>query len=360
MAKILISSDHHHDPWPQFAKPLSGGLQSRLLEGLQAELAVEKRALELGCTHHVRVGDLFHKKNAVDAVCYAEVANLLANSQLRQWILKGNHDLAGGGARHSLETLRHISHNAITVIDTPAVFQVDDARLHFLPHMDDLAQLRACAPNLAKEVQPGRMNLLFGHVAINGAKNGSEFRLASTIDLGDLLAPAYDQVWLGHYHEPQVLAPNAQYVGSFLQRSFSDVGACRRAIVLDTTTGAITEIPVPGPRFVNVAVATRAQLGDDLDGTGFSDAYVKLSCFDPAITKKELEEAIGPCLGLVPKYERPEENRDVAAPTPAAERRDASWSDHLAAWVDRSATILDRTALLAVGEHLIREGAGMR
>jgi hypothetical protein len=356
--KVLLSSDHHHDPFPQFAKTLSDGMSSRLLEGIEAERALAVEAKRRGCQLHVRDGDLFHKKNIIDAVAHSEVARILSSSGMEEWLLKGNHDLAAGGLRHSLESFGVLG-SSITVFDEPRSVAIDDGCVaHFVPHMEDGAKFKAAVDALRPV--PSKMNLLFGHTAINAAKNGSEFRLPYTLDIFDIRPNDFDQIFLGHYHEPQDLAPNARYLGSLLQRSFSDVGSKRRALVLDTVTGALEEIAVPGPEFVKVWIHDEA---DELElhGTDFSNAYVKAICTDVKVTKKNIEKAIRECRGLVPTWEAPQQERVApgeggGAASVAGGKVEATWTDHLSAWIARSGTTLDKAMLLELGTQMMAQG----
>src|SRR5439155_1777771 len=145
--------------------------------------------------------------------------------------------------------------------------------------------------------QPGKINILTAHCGIRGGKTGSEYMLDGELTPEDLRPTDFDQIILGHYHEPQQLAPNICYVGSLLQRSFSDVGAPRRALLFDTATGQLESIPLPGPRFVIVHL-TRPL--DEVPLVAEANTYYRVIVEHPSIEPKAIDSALeGIALGWV-------------------------------------------------------------
>src|SRR5688572_33227703 len=64
--------------------------------------------LDHGVTTHIRLGDLFERRNQVDAVVYREVQKRIVRNTkhgVHEVILGGNHDLAASGKRWTIEAL---------------------------------------------------------------------------------------------------------------------------------------------------------------------------------------------------------------------------------------------------------------
>jgi DNA repair exonuclease SbcCD nuclease subunit len=351
--RILFSADHHHHPYQQFATVLPGGLSSRLAEGLAAEdflLTLEReRAVDI----HVRLGDLFHQKNLLDAVTFSEVYDRIQQSSAQQYLLCGNHDQAAGGLRHGIEPFRHLRHAA--VIASPCVVPYPDHVFFFLPYQSDYGDTQQAAAQFAEKARQERATttrplLLAFHGEIAGARTGSEYKLAGRFSLQDLQVDAYTAVLCGHIHEPQQLHPHVWYVGSLLQRSFSDEGSPRSVVLFDTDTRTGERIAVPGPRFVTWRGVTRQILDEEtgLASLGpLDNTYLKVLTTDTDVTREMVERRVGSCRSLLLSYER-----QHASPLESFQGL-ATWSDYFQAWVHEAQTPLDKAALLAVGEDIL-------
>lgn len=352
--RILFSADHHHHPYQQFASVRQGGMSSRVVEGLVAEeflLSVER---EHHIDVHVRLGDLFHQKNVLDAVTFSEVYDRIQMSAVPQILLCGNHDEAAGGLRHGIEPFRHLPH--VTVVSSPRACVFEGVTIYGVPYHNDVEVARQAVKqfvrqHLAPQQTPAVTFLAF-HGEITGAQTGSEYKLAGQLSLQDLYPSLYTAVFCGHIHEPQQLAPNVWYVGSLLQRSFSDEGQPRSVVVFDTETRQGERLLVPGPRFVTYRDVSAQTLRDGTlrpDAAGWEQAYLKVVTSDTTVTRALVEQAVGSCQSLLLAYERP-----AAQPTESLQGL-ASWSQYLDAWVRDSETPLDKSQLLALGETILAE-----
>jgi DNA repair exonuclease SbcCD nuclease subunit len=353
--KVLVTADHHHHAWKQFAKPLEGGLNSRLKEGLDAEDALARIIAKYGVELHLRLGDLFHQKNVLDMVVFNEVFERIAAAPCQTVILEGNHDWAAGGARHSLESLKRL--RGVLVVDDLAMLVHAGFVVHALPYFESRdALVEACA---SLRPVPGKFNLLAAHLGINGAKDGSEYRIPSTLGVEDLALNRFDLCFFGHYHKEQQVAPNAHYVGTLIPRSFADLGSGGTAILLDTTTGEWRRISVAGPQYMKLRIPTMEAFEAFIEGRrtkgepDLRNSYVWAVAGDIQLTRSAVEEAVGECLGLKFEYEVDKAPETRLSTSPSAES--ATWRDHLHSWVDRSSTTLDKDRLRQVGEAVINE-----
>jgi len=74
------------------------------------------------------------------------------------------------------------------------------------------------------------------HIGVSGAKAGSNFVLISKDNISTipLTKPGFDQVFLGHYHQHQMLTPNIRYLGSTHQHNWGDAGQSRGYWIWET------------------------------------------------------------------------------------------------------------------------------
>jgi DNA repair exonuclease SbcCD nuclease subunit len=350
--KLLISSDHHHHAFASFASIGPQGVSSRLQEGLDAEAQLEHIIATQQIDWHCRLGDLFDRKNVLDAVTFNEVMTRIATTKCETLLLCGNHDHAAGGVRNSIESFSHLP--AVRVVQNVMCHHIDDTDIYAIPYTDDPGLLVEALTNT--HPNPERCNILFAHLGVNGAKTGSEFRIPSMISLEMLQREKFDHVFLGHYHEPQQLAENVQYVGSLIQRSFSDAGRTRRALVFDTVTGALEEMPIAGPSFIIKRVAALEelpQLASDLSDV-VGTLYLKVATPDPRITRTLVEHALQrQCGGVVVAHEvSPASTASTGGSFVAPH---VSWESRASAWVAQAETSLEKSGLEELGHELIHE-----
>lgn len=332
---IAFTADHHFWSYPLFAQEGPEGINSRLAEQLAVEDFLSEQLALRGVTTHVRLGDLFERRNMLDAVVFREVQKrILRNTTvygMQEIILGGNHDLAAGGQRWTIEGLATIPGCRVvtqqTLVETPEVALV-------------------CAPyhpengTLPQEPLTRDAALLCAHVDLNGAKVSSEFRLKTACTYEQLHPEWYVGVLAGHIHYPQ-----HPYVGSLTQRSFSDAGPGRRAILWDPTTTMCEDLPLPGPRFETVDVTT-------LDDRSFdAETYYHLRIAGD-ISLEEATAWATPCRGKLVS------RADVECSVRAAALRDErlSFETLLPQWAAERPE-LDQARLLHLGRSLLQETA---
>lgn len=349
---ICISSDHHYHSYAMFADRKADGVNSRLAEMLAVEDWLHEFMLKFKVRVHVRCGDLWEHKNAVDSVVMTEVVKrIYANNQagILEVALKGNHDVAGGGVRSNLEVLREA--DIAAVIDQPEGLCVDEfPEVNLVGVPFDETPGRTAEVLRKLEPKEDRINLLFLHCAPEGAVSGSEYPVPCTVTLEDICPDKWDHVFIGHIHQPQSLAPNVYIVGSFCQRSFSDVGMPRRVFVYDTDNGELTSINVPGPKFQIVTVDTKATLKKLVPQ---SDCYYKVVHSEKVARHHIDEHLAGKVRGLVVSPSASNvtpAHPGVISRLPAFE---SNWLEVFKSYVDlQPDNKLDHKRLLKMGEQI--------
>ncbi len=302
---------------------------------------------------HIRCGDLWDRKNIIDAVTYHEVGDRVTGRarlcSIPEVILKGNHDLAAGGVRNTLEALQWA--DDVTVVADGMTKLDSEYYLAFVPHDDDPA-VQAAKIKLFSEKKTDRCRVLFAHAQIKGAKSGSEFTLPGVLGLDDLYLDRWDYVFLGHVHEPQQLAKNCWYVGSQCQRSFQDDGSDRRMFILDSHLPGPQQVALPGPRF------KRVRLQSESDWAGFvpdKRTYYRVGIETPAITSDQVRGALdGKCLGVT--FSGGGWTPQLA---PRLEGTSLRWEDVMAEYVKHTNPPLDQSKLLERAQQLISSSDGI-
>lgn len=293
---ILISSDHHHDDFKSFSRPGDNAVPSRLQEGLDAENFLYEYMVRNKIYTHIRLGDLFHRKNSLDFVVFNEINRILSRNQgyVQEIALVGNHDEAKGGVRHALESFQPSMH----VVSEPEVLAHEGFTFYILPHLGSKSSIVDEAKKLTHRINGDTINVFLGHFGVHGSKTGSEFLLPDYVNASDIHSEKYDLGFLGHIHEPQHITDNTRYVGSLIQRSFSDIGAQRRAYHL-TSEGAVKEVAIPGPRFYHAKVNNVDDLVRDIDGNG----YYRVTVTNKDITEQQVAAAFLHAKGWILHYE---------------------------------------------------------
>jgi DNA repair exonuclease SbcCD nuclease subunit len=346
-----FSSDmHFSNQYPTFAQTGTRGVSSRLQEILDVDQARHRILLEHGVRHSLRAGDLFDRRNAVDSVTLAEVTGALRQYQhdgIEEILLLGNHDLASGGVRHSLEMLataglaQVFGHGLQT-------WRGDDVVLHMLAYHESPEVLEGLIAD-GRPV-PGKMNILVAHLNAQGAQTGSEFLLPYTLTLDQLQLEKWDFVILGHVHHPQKLHEKVLYIGSLCQRSFADEGEGRSVVFVDTVTGSVKRHPLPGPRFRTWHLKTE----DDLQRLApDANTYVMAVIETPAITPAAVMEVLADqAKGFVVRLDiRPEVHNGVPRLKPQH-----SWLDVCCDYLEQTTTPLDKQQLQETARMVICGG----
>ena len=248
MKKIVVISDiqlHCHQNWSTVE---DNGLNSRLLDGI----STLEQATELADGGMLVVaGDFFHDSRAIDIAVLHEAGKWINWARKRCdkiVIAAGNHDHSRKiGNIHSLETFRHSN-----------VEIVDDWQSYWLKSgsgdKDDYFSARSPDPifvaaftedidKLRKRLadQPDQSICLL-HQDVKGGKMNGGRVCESGLTIGEL--ERFKLVLLGHFHEPQELAPNIHYIGSPYQIDKGEMGNENRVAVLED--GELTWVPTVG------------------------------------------------------------------------------------------------------------------
>lgn len=256
MSLILLFSDLHAHGFSQYATLTSDGVNSRLADAVSIINQVHQIAEEHDVDMVLFGGDMFHIRKVLHTQTFNMVFEAMAKfavSKIPTVLIHGNHDQSDrAGTQHSLFTFNTFLH----VISEPEWNLVEGRhgnRYNILgiPYTENVAQLQHHVSMRPKN--PG-MRIQLSHLGVQGAIVGADFVYANPHDprVSDLGAANFHACFLGHYHQHQMLADNAWYIGAPLHHNWGDRfdPHPRGCLLYDTETGEIERIPLQAPRFV--------------------------------------------------------------------------------------------------------------
>ncbi len=223
--KFAISSDWHlHNYSGAQVRTLPDGTNSRLRDILNCCDWMVQQAVDRGCGAFLHGGDVTHNRKLLHISAWNRTTDAF-----RRWgeripfhVNEGNHDqdMSGDGTS-TVGALRGIVADAVT---EARVTTVGRTRIGWLPYLDDASAVREATAKLAKQ----GARVLIAHLGIGDPKHADclpiDYETPGHINVSDLNPELFQQVFLGHYHTSQDLAPNVRYIGSPLQLSFKEAG----------------------------------------------------------------------------------------------------------------------------------------
>ncbi len=269
--KYAITADLQFADYARLSTLHPSGLTTRLLHLIECWRWIVKTSVDAGCEGIFVLGDVFNSRTEIplgvlDIVC-REFHK--ASEYLDIVVLAGNHDsLLRSPERNSLQVFRGYAR----VVETPCVYK----KFLLMPWTEDAQAYRKAVDTMSKRSKP---DYLLSHVMLQEAGYPGK-----GIPLAYLYPKRFKMVLLGDVHEPKLIAPNVQYVGSPLQLDFRDAGQKRGFFVLDTSMSEWTyHSNMQSPRFHILSSADVSQV-KDID-------FVRVKTDDPADALAALEVA---------------------------------------------------------------------
>jgi DNA repair exonuclease SbcCD nuclease subunit len=263
--RVLLFSDLHAHQFKPYSTVLSNGLNSRfqdvlnILDQIRVIAGAEKVGLILFG------GDLFHVRRVINVQTFNFVFEAIARLKLARkgspgcqlGLLVGNHDQTDrSGGIHSIYAFGAM----VEVMDRIKwhTFAVGQDRLNVLavPYFGNKQEALKQINEAVQSAQLQGPSILLGHFGISGALAGSNFVLVDKelMELEDIKPDQFDQVFLGHYHESQQLAPNVRYIGAPMHHNWGDFGQERGCLIWDTDSNRVDFIPLLYPSFVKMSL----------------------------------------------------------------------------------------------------------
>lgn len=179
--------------------------------------------VELGVKTVIHGGDIFdsRKSQLQDNLTFVrEMLNRAQSKELDVYMLPGNHDKTDYESKDSfLDPFEH--HPALTLYREAGKFSVPnvpDIVFHMVPYFEEgevySEHLSEC------EIEEGKKNILVTHIAVSGVRNNDGTIVDN--DIGSKMFDKFDEVIVGHYHDPSFIEPNISYVGAAYQHNFGE------------------------------------------------------------------------------------------------------------------------------------------
>lgn len=184
----------------------------------------------------VFAGDLFQDREKIDIIAYHLTFDIISKyKDIHIYMLLGNHDL-WYYEKWDIHSIRSFSAlDNVTIIDKPCTIKIGNHNIDFLPYTNDPI----------KYFDQLNSKILFGHLAIDGAKLNTRFNTFSDVliehdgemvKVNSSLFKKWDKVFLGHYHAAQKI-DNIEYIGSPLELNWGESGQKKHIIIYDLNTG---------------------------------------------------------------------------------------------------------------------------
>ena len=217
--KVLICSDFHIHNYREFSKLDSGGINTRLLEGIKCLAEITLSGLEEKVDEVWFTGDLFQLKNNIDSKVIQltiEAMKELADS-FPLLLVPGHHDLYLWSSNPvMLELLKEFSSN-ITVVDKPGWIIRQGVSVYVEPCTRKVLDLMKRIETL--EIVP-KNPIFLGHQDLIGMEYGG-YKVERGLD-SEILSKKFKYSFVGHYHQTRTINKNVISIGAPLQHSFND------------------------------------------------------------------------------------------------------------------------------------------
>ena len=223
------------------------------------------RCKEMGLDFIIHLGDIFDSRKGQSQDVLTTFNRILDMLQAKGVLLitfPGNHDKTSYTKEDSfLDPYKH--HPALVLIKSYYMFQPEDARFrfHMIPFFADemyREYLKNASATIVKT--PGIVDILFTHVGVTGAKmnNGKEVEGISPLDF-----IAFDKVFIGHYHDKQILGDKFVYIGASLQHNFGETQ--EKGMCLLSSDLSIETLPLDFPRFITIEMPVTSITPKDIE-----------------------------------------------------------------------------------------------
>jgi len=231
MPKFLLFTDIHLHPHKKS--------EDRLRDCLDCLIWVFETAKKNNIKNILFGGDFFHDRSKIESLVLHETFAILKkylDGSVNFYVLLGNHDLWYFEKTSISSASALAAFPNVHIIDKPEQIMIDNVSWHFVPFthnpIDDINNLEKYNP---------QNSFLLGHLAVDGAKLNSK---GSTADVeiehdGEMTKVSsnifknYKHVFLGHYHNAQMISSNVEYIGSPLQLSFGELEDTKNIIILE-------------------------------------------------------------------------------------------------------------------------------
>jgi len=246
----VISDPHNHD-WSQFSRILPTGLNSRLVNILDAEKQAAVETKKAGGERLYIAGDLFHVRGSVSPKVLNPTKDLFeyitGTLGIEIRILTGNHDLESRNSEalsNACEALSPIE--GVKVISTMTIFHDDNmVMVPWYDNIDDVRKyIRAAIEEIEDLGDTASNYSLMIHAPVNGVLIGiPEHGFYSK----ELERFGFKRVFSGHYHNHKRFDGEVYSVGALTHQTWGDVNT--KAGYLIVSDAGVNHFKSEAPEF---------------------------------------------------------------------------------------------------------------
>jgi DNA repair exonuclease SbcCD nuclease subunit len=357
--RVILFSDLHGHAFKPLSKTLENGRNSRLQDAINILDEIYNACSTYNIDGVLFGGDLFHARGTLQVPTFNAVFEGIARIKTRVnffGMLVGNHDqVTKVGDVHACYAFDSI----LTVMDRTQwyTFQDEDTleylSVYGIPYTTDKKQVVDNLKTFGSARSPHGRSICLAHLGVSGAKAGSNFVLVTEDNPTTLpfTNAGFDQIFLGHYHQPQVLASNMRYIGATHQHNWGDVDQDRGYLIYDTDTNEVEHLNfLCAPKFVKI------DHGMTYDRYTVNNNFVRYVCdkpLDPAEWKKIKETITSFGARWVEQWVEPTVSRTISSEEHIF-RPGMDLDDMIESFVEGSDIDLDQNTLVELGKEILR------
>lgn len=183
--------------------------------------AIDK-TVKLQLSNLIVAGDVFDERKSQPLSVlnvWSDMLDYAYINKIKIICIPGNHDKTNYESEKSyLDTYKyHPSMQLITSHHTDYNISPDWA-IHFVPYFKESTTYKSYLDKIS--ISDSRNNMLITHIAVNGVTNNDGSVVEKGIKVSDF--DRFDKVFVGHYHNSQVINDHIIYVGSLYQANYGE------------------------------------------------------------------------------------------------------------------------------------------
>lgn len=259
----LLISDPHYEDFSQFSNIDSNGLNSRLVNTINATKEAVAHLKRINGNIMFVAGDVFHRRGQLSPSvlnpvldCYREIVE----SGIEVFMIPGNHDLESNVSNRLGSAITALESVGVKVINYAQVIRLSgNSSVVMIPWISDLSELVRIAEDFrVKESALGTKTVdLVIHAPVNEVLPSLKGHGLSPKSLSEM---GYRFVFAGHYHHACEVAEGVYSIGALTHQSWSDVGS-KAGYRIIQDTGLLT-VETSSPKFIELALDE----SDEIDG----------------------------------------------------------------------------------------------
>lgn len=206
-----------------------------------------KTTIKEKCKHIFFLGDLFHERSKIDVLNYLKTFEIFIkymsdqSNDINMHLLVGNHDMYHK-ERWDINSIKPLTAiPRVHIVDKPTRMEIGGRKIDWMPHTDNpIKEL-----SLLKESNNGAGDILFGHMAVHGAKLNIMYGTKSDVivEYDNDMTPVdykifddWSMTMLGHYHSAQNFSSKGEYIGSPLELTYGDAFQKKHIAIINLET----------------------------------------------------------------------------------------------------------------------------